>query len=189
MSVQRVASRYAKSLIDLAVEQNKLDRILGDVEAFKKATKNRDFFMLMKSPIVHASKKSKVLEALFAGKFDELTMAFLRILVDKGREEYLPEIAKEFVVQYKQHMHISTIKITSAAPLTKAEIKAITDKLRENKDVDENIDIITKVDPELLGGFIIEFEDKVYDASASHKLAKLKKGFVDNLYVSQIVAK
>lgn len=189
MSVQRIASRYAKSLIDLAVEQNKLERILEDVQSFKKVSAHRDFYLLLKSPIVSAKKKSAVLDKLFAGKYDELTMAFLRILVTKGREAYLPEIADEFLLQYKHLKHISTVKITAARKLSQAEIDAITKKLQESHDIDENIEVKTKVDPELIGGFIIEFDDKVYDASAAHKLAKLKKGFVDNLYVSQIVAK
>ena len=48
----RIASRYAKSLIDLAIEQGKLDIVLEDINAFVEATKNRDFILLLKSPIV-----------------------------------------------------------------------------------------------------------------------------------------
>ena len=98
----------------MAREQNKLDRVLEDVKSFQTASKNRDFYLLLKSPIVNARKKLSILDALFLDKYDETTMAFLRILVNKGREPYLPEVAEEFIAQYKKIKHISTVKVTTA---------------------------------------------------------------------------
>jgi F-type H+-transporting ATPase subunit delta len=85
MSVQRIASRYAKSLIELAIEQNKVERILEDVKSFSKVSENRDFFNMMKSPVIYPKKKLDIITQLFSKSYDELTMAFLRILVNKGR--------------------------------------------------------------------------------------------------------
>lgn len=188
MSVQRIASRYAKSLIELSQEQGKLERTLEDVKSFQKATKNRDFYLLIKSPVVSASKKLSILDALFKGKYDELTMAFLRILVNKGREMYLPEVANEFVDQYKKLKHISTVKVRSAVPLSEATLKAIHDKLQASQSTDEKVELITEVDESLIGGLVLEFEDKIYDASIAHKLEKMHREFGDNLYISKIVA-
>ena len=101
MSVSRIAARYAKSLIDLAVEQDKLERIKEDISAFLKATDNRDLYLMLKSPIINPSKKAQVLKALFAEDFDELSMAFFNIILNKNREALLPEIAEEFISQYK----------------------------------------------------------------------------------------
>ena len=188
MSVQRIASRYAKSLLDLAVEQNKVERVLDDIQAFKEAVKNRDFYLMLKSPIINAAKKTQVTKQIFGDKFDELTMAFVNILFTKGREAYLPEISQEFIDQYKKLRHISTVRVTSASPLSEDALAALRKKLEESPETDEKVEIITKVDPELIGGLVIEFADKVYDASVAHKLDQLKKDFVDNLYVSKIVA-
>ena len=188
MSVYRVASRYAKSLIDLAQEQNKLERVLEDVKSFKSVLKNRDLANLFKSPIVHADKKQAVVKKIFEGKYDELTMAFLNILIVKGREEYLEEIAAEFIHQYKVIKHISTVKLITAAPVSDKVIKEIHDRLQESDVTDTEVEIITEVRPDLIGGFIIQFDDKVYDTSVAHKLDKLKKEFAENLYVSQIIA-
>lgn len=188
MSVQRIASRYAKSLIDLAVEQDKLERILEDVNAFRSATKNRDFYLLMKSPIVSSSKKLDIVNAIFENKFDALTLSFLKILITKGREAYLPDIAVEFLSQYKKIKHISTVTVTTATELSEKAKKALLAKLQASSSTDDNIEIITKVDPDLIGGFILEFDDKVYDTSVSHKLEQLKKDFGENLYISQIIA-
>ncbi len=68
MSIQKIAGRYAKSLIDLAIEQNKLEVIKEDVKLFKSVTSNREFYLVMKSPIINAGKKQSILKAIFEGK-------------------------------------------------------------------------------------------------------------------------
>ncbi|RMG87337.1 MAG: ATP synthase F1 subunit delta [Bacteroidetes bacterium] len=189
MSAIRIAHRYAKSLIDLAQETGKLERVLEDVKVFNEAAKNRAFYLMLKSPIIKSDKKANIFKALFEGKFDEMTMAFLNILLKKGRESFLPEIAKEFLAQYKAIKHISTVKLKTAAPLSKEVLEKIKQKLLESSVTDQKVEIITETDPELIGGFVIEFDDKLYDASVRHKLDLLSKEFEDNLYISQIIAR
>jgi len=188
MSATKIATRYAKSLVDLAVEQGKLDRVKEDVQAFAKATEQRDFELLMKSPIVKADKKLSILTAIFGDKFDELTMAFMRILTQKGRESLLPEVAKEFNALFKIKNQISSVKITTAKKLSDAALEGIKAKLNDSSDTYKNLEIETVVDPDLIGGFVIEFDDKLYDSSVKHQLANLRKEFKDNLYKSMIVA-
>lgn len=188
MSVTRIATRYAKSLVDLAIEQNKLDRIKEDVQAFEKATEVREFQLLMKSPIVKGGKKWSVIQKIFDGKFDPLTMAFMKILVDKGREGYLPEIAMEFNTLFKQKNEISSVKIITAKKLSESALASIKSKLEGSSNTYKNIEIKVEVQPDLIGGFVIEFDDRLYDSSVKHKLELLKKEFKDNLYKSMIVA-
>ncbi len=189
MSVARIAHRYAKSLIDLAIEQQKLERILEDVTVFKGIAQNRDFYLLLKSPVIHHSKKEQIFENLFTSKFDELTMAFLRILTKKGRERYLPEIVNEFIHEYKKYKHITTVHLTTAAPLSEVAVKKIHDQLEASKQTDQYVEMETSVDESLIGGFVLEFEGKIYDASVKNKLEELKKEFESNLYISQIIAR
>ncbi len=177
MSVQRITGRYAKSLIDLALEQNKLERILEDVQSFKKVSENRDFLMMIKSPIVQASKKMSVVKALFDGKYDKLTMSFLRILIQKGREPYLPEIADEFIAQYKSIKHITSVKVTTATPMSATAITALQRQLEASPQTDTSVEIETAVDAELIGGFVLEFDGNIYDSSIAHKLDALKREF------------
>ncbi|MEM1218767.1 MAG: ATP synthase F1 subunit delta [Bacteroidota bacterium] len=186
MSVTRIASRYAKSLIDLSVEQKKLERIFEDVTSFNEVVTNRDFYLLLKSPIVKGDKKRQIIASIFEGKYDELTMAFLNILITKGREQYLPEIGREFVKQYKAIKHISTVTVTTATPLSEETVEAIRQKLIDSNSTDDQVEIRTAVDADLLGGFTLEFDDYLYDASVAHKLNQLRDEFDDNLYISQI---
>jgi len=183
MSVIRIASRYAKSLIDLAVEQDKLERVLEDIKSFKKAVDNRDFYLLLKSPIINATKKQQIFNELFEGSFDVMTSAFLKIILTKGREAYLPEIADEFINQYKEIKHISTVKLITAAPLGAETVSRIKQKLVASTATEAHVELITKVDPDILGGFVIEFDDKLYDSSVMHNLELLRKEFANNEYV------
>lgn len=185
MSVIRIATRYAKSLIDLAQEQNKLDRILEDIESFQEATNNRDFYLLLKSPIINTDKKLEIFRILFDESFDELTMAFMDIILKKGREQQLPEIAAEFIAQYKEINHIQTVKLTTAQSLSEEVVERIKSKLEDSKVTDDHIEIVTAVDPELIGGFVLEFDNRLYDASVAHKLDQLKKDFSKNDFLKK----
>lgn len=185
MSILRIASRYAKSLIDLANEQGKLERILGDINSFLAAVQNRDLYLLLKSPIVHADKKHQILTLLFGDKFDETTNAFIRLIVTKGREAYLPEIAQEFVEQYKKSKNIITVKLTTAGPMDEATVQAIKKRLIEEGVAGENMELNIFTNPKLIGGFVIEFDDRLYDASVAHKLDMLKKEFSSKHYQKQ----
>ena len=180
MSVIRIASRYAKSLIDLASERGQLEEVLGDIKSFQKATENRDLYLMLKSPIINTSKKQHVFDALFEGKQTELTTAFFKIILTKGREMYLPEIADEFIAQYKQLKHISTVTLVTATTLGAESVSKIKQKLVASEAADDHVELLTKVDPDILGGFVLDFGDRLYDASVAHKLDQLKKEFAKN---------
>ena len=183
MSISRISSRYAKSLLDLARERNELDAVMKDIEYFNEASKNRDLYMLLKSPIVNYGKKLSIFKVLFNDKLGKTTTAFFEIVIKKGRERYLPEIAAEFIAQYKYFNKISSVTITTASPLAAASLTQIKQKLLSSSITMEKLEIIMKVNPELIGGFVIETGDKLYDASVAHKLDQLRKEFVDNQYV------
>ncbi|MBP7272255.1 MAG: ATP synthase F1 subunit delta [Saprospiraceae bacterium] len=183
MSVQRIATRYAKSLIDLATEQGKMERVTQDMIALKEATKHKEFYQLLKSPVVNATKKNNVLDALFKDKSDDLTLSFLKMLVSKGRDSYLPEIADEFIEQYKAANKIVTVRLTTAQPLSDTATAAIQAKIAADLKEYNKVELKTAVDNTLIGGFVLEFDNKLYDASIQHQLDKMRQGFSKNLYI------
>jgi F-type H+-transporting ATPase subunit delta len=189
MSATKLASRYAKSLLDLAKEQGQLDAVHNDMVEFKAAVSNKDLYMLLKSPIINVGKKQQILKALFEGKVNAITMAFLNLICSKSREEFLPEIATEFANQYKVLKGISTVKITTAAALDAAAIDAIKANLIASKVVSDKVEVSTATNPDLIGGFLLEFDNQQYDASVARQLYLLKDKFDDNEYISQIMAR
>jgi F-type H+-transporting ATPase subunit delta len=186
MSTYRIASRYAKSLIDLAIEQGKLDRVLEDMTFFAEVAKLSDVALLLKSPIIKSDKKGKVLDAIFTGKVDPLTHSFIEIILRKGREALLGDISKEVINQYRVIKGISIVEVVSAEPLSADTLETIRKKLVDSKLTQGNIQFKTTVDKNLIGGFVISFEDKLYDASVKHQLDLLRKEFSSKDYQAML---
>lgn len=185
MADLRVASRYVKSLLDLAVEQGALEDVHRDMQLFAKVCdENRAFALMLKSPVIRHDKKKDILGKLFQGKVNKLTMAILNIITSKNREPILPAIAKEFHNAYNVYKNIGKASITSAVPLDeklRKEILQITQKLSERKEVE----LTEKVDPSLIGGFVLNVGDKQIDASIKNKIRSLKVKFAENPYVKE----
>lgn len=180
MSVKRIAARYAKSLLDLAQERNITPSILEDMNAFKKMAENRDLQLLLKSPIVNTLKKQEVFNALFNDKLSKVTNDFFSIALRKGRESYLVDIADSFIELHKELQGISDIKLTTATALSDEALAKIKAELLKSTSTRQSVDITTTIDESIIGGFIIEIGDKLYDDSVAHKLEALKKSFATN---------
>lgn len=183
MSVVRIAHRYAKSLLEFAHEQNALDEVYADAQSFMKVLENREFRNMLKSPIIKSDKKEAIYDAIFGGKFNKITDGFFKIIMRKHRENFLEDIVREFIVEYKVFNHISVVKLITATPVSDATIEQIKAKLLESSTTDEKIELTTEVDPDLMGGFVLQYNNQLYDASLAHKLDKLKREFNQNLYI------
>jgi len=181
----RAASRYVKSLLGLAVEQNALEQVHADMQLFSKVCEeNRQFELLLRNPIIKHDKKKAILEKLFKGKVNALTMAIFDIITKKNREPLLPAIAREFHNAYNTYKGIGTATVTTAFPIDaklKAEFEQIVKGLSDKKQVE----LKTEVDKDMIGGFVLEVGDKQIDASIKNKLKALKVQFSQNPYVKE----
>lgn len=180
MSEIKVATRYAKSLIDLALEQKALEEIKGDMELFVNTLKvNSELQAVVKNPIIPLGKKNAILSATFGDKVNKLTSAFLKIIVDKGRAEIIYGTAKEFLNQYDQHKNIVTAKVVSAAPLSEDAKNELINKVKAV--TGGEVVLNTEVDADLIGGFILTVGDKQFDSSIASSLSRVKKEFTQKV--------
>jgi F-type H+-transporting ATPase subunit delta len=185
MQNPRLASRYAKSLVDLSFEKGQLDAVHADMQFLQQLSKtNPDVVALLKSPIIKPDKKQQILAAIFEGKVNVITSAFVKLLVIKGREGNLPEIAQEFGKQYDVLKNISKVKITTAVPLDADILDVIKTKVQAGTDM--KIVLEPAVNPELIGGFVLEANNNLFDASVLRDLNDIKKQFAENIYVRSI---
>ena len=180
------ASRYVKSLLSLAVEQNALEEVHKDMQLFDSICgSNHDFIVMLRSPIIRHEKKRDILEKIFKGKVNPLSFAIMDILTSKNREPLLPAIAKEFHTAYNEFKGIRKASVTTAFTLDKDlrnDIESIVRKLSDSKQVE----LDEKVDKELIGGFILNVGDRQIDASIKSKLKALKVKFAQNPYLAEI---
>lgn len=182
----RLAGRYAKSLIDLAIEKGQLETVYKDMLYLQSVCKSsRDFVTILKSPVIKADKKQAIVEAITNGKVQELTAAFNRLLINKGREAYLPEIIHAFVEQYKQHKGIHTVTLTTALPISE-ELKQQIIKQVEGQTKFKNIDLKAEVNEAIIGGFKLEIGDTLIDASILYDLNKIRSQFLNNDFIYKI---
>ncbi|MBY0482664.1 MAG: ATP synthase F1 subunit delta [Chitinophagaceae bacterium] len=182
----RLAGRYAKSLIDLSIEKGQLEAVYADMKYLQElCKKSREFVNLMRSPIVRNDQKNAILLALTKGKISEITAAFSELLVRKGREGDLPEIAVAFVEQYNALKGIHVVTLTAATELT-AELKAAIESKVKTTQGFPLIELETKVNEKLIGGFVLEFDNKLVDASILNDLKEIKNQFLNNQFVVKI---
>ena len=180
----KVAKRYAKSLIDFSNEKSLLDAVNKDMQLFSSVCdENRDLALLLSNPIIHGDKKRTVLHEIFGKHVNKLTMTFFEIVIRKGREKYLIQIAKNFIEQYKFLKKILTAEIISAVGLDEKLRKQIYNMLRN--DTNSEVELVEKVDNKLIGGFVLRIGDRQYDASISSELRKLAQAFSANPYVKR----
>ncbi len=182
----RLAGRYAKSLIDLSIEKGELEAVYADMKYLQELCKlSKEFVTLMRSPIVRNDQKNAILLALTKGKISELTAAFNNLLVRKGREGDLPEIAVAFVEQYNSMKGIHVVKLSTATELT-AELKAAIESKISKAQGFPTIELESSIDAKLIGGFVLEFDNKLVDASILNDLKVIKQQFLQNSFVEKI---
>lgn len=181
----RVSYRYAKSLLMLAKEQNFLEDAFRDMKLISDiCAQNRDFVVLLKSPVIKSDKKVKIIHAVMGGKLSAITSGFITIITNHHREGLLVEISESFVHQYKEFKNIAVAEIISASPLDDAQRKKISDAVK--KAIGKDVELKEKVNNDIIGGLVVRVGDKQFDGSILRKLKELKKDFSKNQYVSQL---
>ena len=174
MSEIRIASRYAKSLIGLATEQGNLDKVYEDVQTiYDTAFHSHDLVAMLRSPLVTADTKNSVLTSVFKDS-SVLMQLFLKKVISARRERYLVEIANQFIAIYNDQKGIARATVTAATTLDEASLNQI--KAYISKKINKpHVQLTVKTDADIIGGLVINYEDKLLDMSIKSELNKLKQ--------------
>lgn len=176
MSEFKVASRYAKSLIDLAQEQGNLETVKQDMEQFVSVLRaNKELQAVLKNPIMKQDKKSNILNALFEKKIHPSITAFFHIMVRKGRAGILYATAQEFIREYNEVKGIVHATVVSASALSSNNLDTLRKVIAS--EINAEVILTNTIDPSLIGGFVVKVGDKQIDASIVGKLKKLERHF------------
>ncbi len=182
MKESRLANRYAKALFELALEMNVVEKVYQDAELiYTVCSENREFVLMLRSPVVKEAKKLSILKAIFEKKVHEMTLKFLLIITRNRREMYIMEIAQQFTIIYKKFKNILPATLVTAYEIDAEIRKKIIALLHKNTNAE--IELHEEIDKELIGGFILTFDDKQYDATIKRLIGNLHKEFDINLYV------
>lgn len=186
MTDSRAASRYVKSLLGLAIEKGALDAVHTDMLLFSKVVnENKDFALMLRNPIIKHDKKRDILEKLFKDKVNALTMAIFDILTRKNREPLLPSIAREFHNAYNEYKGVGKATVVTAIPLD-AKLRAEFEQMVKGLSDKKQVELVESVDPDMIGGFVLNIGDRQIDASIKNKLKALQVNFSHNPYIKEI---
>lgn len=186
MNNPRLAHRYAKSLVDIAREMNQLEAVHKDVLFLNGVIQaSRDFVVMLNSPVITADKKDKIIAAIAKDRTSAITQTFLQLLTRKSREGDLPGIVKSFIEQYNKLIGLHNAKLTTATPISQELIDSFAQKIKQSSNISK-LNLETAVDDKLIGGFVLEMEGKLIDASILRDLNDVKKQFANNDYIHRL---
>ncbi len=170
----RVAKPYARALYDAAVEQNALPAVVADVRGLTETMEqSEEFAQFLSSPLLSPQMKSETFQNLFAESVHPLTLNFLRLLALKQRERYLLAIGEVLLAIVDEAAGRLVAKVTTAVSMTAAQQAELAQQLRAYSGKEVRLE--TTVDAAVQGGFIVQLNDTVFDASVATQLRRLKQ--------------
>ena len=171
--MEEIATVYARSLFEVAKEQDKLDTVRDEIGEFADALNgSRELQMFLFSPYFSTQEKSDGLDRAVSGA-DETVTNFLELLVEKHRMPVIFRIRAELDQLWEEENKRLPVQVTSAVELSKETVKQIGDKIAEQ--TDRKVDLSSTVDPDILGGIIVRVGNSVLDASIRNRLENFRK--------------
>lgn len=184
MVQSRAAQRYAKAILDLALEQDSANETNEAMKLISNTIMaNDDLQKMLASPVVKAADKKAALRQIFS-KGNAISMGLFDILIDNKRISALKAVADKYTILYDKMNNTQVATVTTAVPLTKDLETKILIKVKEI--TGNNATLVNNIDESIIGGFILRVGDLQYNSSIAYKLNKLKREFTDNSYVSQL---
>lgn len=178
----KTSHRYAKSLIEFSVKRNLLEVIYKDIILVNSVFKNnKDLVFMLNNPLIYNSKKLRILEKVFYAKISNLTFSFFDLVIRKKRSYILSNILEVFINEYKKIKLIKDVNIITTFNLSD-EFKNKFKKIVKNIIFCKEVNLIENIDKSLIGGYILNFDDKKLDESIKNKLNLLKLSFLSSTF-------
>ncbi len=170
-----VSKIYGDALFQLAMESQSVDEYLREVKSFQEVLEtNQELVKLMNHPKIDKEEKRKVMVTIFDGKISKDLQGFVDLLIRKDRFVQIESIFEYFIHQVKEYKNIGTAYVTSAVPLCDRQKDQIRNRLLETTKYVE-IELIFRVDDQLIGGLVIRIGDRVVDSSVRTRINELSK--------------
>jgi F-type H+-transporting ATPase subunit delta len=177
MNDSLITVRYAKALFQLAEEEKKLEAVRKDVEMLLVTVNNsKEFADFLENPLIKSSEKTSIVNTLFKGNTNELTLQFLHLLIENKRESYLKGICLYTIHLHKQKLGIQDAVFTTASEISSTHKKEIFDFITRKFKI--KIELQEKIEPDIIGGFILRIEDQQINASIHSQLLKMKRELI-----------
>ncbi|RKX17763.1 MAG: ATP synthase F1 subunit delta [Candidatus Zixiibacteriota bacterium] len=183
MNINKIGVRYAKALIALSVEKNIEDKVITDIRLINglmhEEHRMEDFF---KNPTVKMSDKIKFFQSVFQNNIDELTMKFLVMVINKGRELFLKDIFRNTIDFYRELKKIKEVTLITTNDIDSEIKENIINLMKNYFSKNYTIDIHHKVDEEQIGGFLLEVDNKQLDMTVKYQIETIKRDLINTTF-------
>jgi F-type H+-transporting ATPase subunit delta len=171
--MEEIAAVYARSLFEVARDQDKLDDVREQIGAFADAlSETRELQVFFFSPYFSTKEKEEGLERVVSDA-DPVIINFLKLLIEKHRMPVLFRIRAEYEALWEEENKLLPVHITSAVELDDSIVKQLGDRIAEQ--TDRKVDVSAEVDPDILGGIVVRVGNSVLDASVRNRLEQLRR--------------
>ena len=173
MNDSKISVRYSRALFQSALEMKIIDKVNQDMIFISEICKTAETKEFLLSPIIVPSKKTSIFHKMLEGNVEKITMSMIDLIVKNGRESYLPAVARVFIHETLKYKGITESVLTTAVKVDAKVKKQMTGLISEVYSI--KVELVEKIDPEIIGGFILRIDDNYIDASIRNKLRKIKK--------------
>ena len=171
--MEEIAAVYARSLFEVAQEQNKLDTVRDELGAFADAVDaNRELQTFFFSPYFSTAEKADGLDRAVSGA-DPVVVNFLKLLIENHRTPAVFRVRREFDRLWREENKLLPVQVTSAVELDQATVSQIGDRIAQQ--TGQKIDLSASVEPDIIGGIIVRVGNSILDASIRNRLEQLRK--------------
>jgi ATP synthase F1 delta subunit len=171
--MEEIAQVYARSLFEVAKEQDRLATVREQIGQFADAlNENRELSIFFFSPYFNTAEKKDGLGRVLEGA-DDVVANFLGLLIENHRMPAIFRLRREFEVLWEQENQLLPVTITSAVALDAATVKSIGDAI--GRQTGQQVELTSNVDPDVLGGLVVRVGNSILDASIRNRLENLRR--------------
>jgi F-type H+-transporting ATPase subunit delta len=179
MNDSKISVRYTRAIFQSALEKKILDKVYQDMIFISEICRTEETKEFLQSPIIIPSKKEEIFHKMLGSNVEDITLSLIDLIVKNGRETFIPAIARNFIHETKKFRGITESVLTTAVTVDEKIRKQITDLISDV--FKTNIELKENIDPEIIGGFILQIDDNYIDASIRNKLRKIKKELIGSV--------
>ncbi len=171
--MEEIAAVYARSLFEVAKEQDKLEDVRAQLGEFADAMHDsRELQTFFFSPYFSTQEKDDGLDRAVSGA-DPIVVNFLKLLIENHRMPVIFRVRRGYEDLWEQENRLLPVQVTSAVELDRATVKSIGDRIAEQ--TGQKVDLSASVEPDILGGIVVRVGNQVLDASIRNRLEQLRK--------------
>lgn len=185
MSDYKINTNYAKALFLLASDMQQLDAVMSDMRLVNEVCReNRELGVVFNNPVIPEGKKVAILDDLFASHLSHLSMAFMHFVVKKRRAINLRGISNAYMEMHRNANNVILTDLVTAVEVDEESKAEVTRLVAEY--TGKNVELQSRTDDKMLGGFCMRFDNNMYDARIRTKIMKLRQEFEKNIYESKL---